>query len=68
MKLVDDWKRCYRWFSVQSMAISGALLATWALMPEDLKSSLPPQMIVGTAVGILALGVIGRVVEQPPKS
>lgn len=66
--LVPEWKRAWRWFSVQAMVVSTALLSTWALLPADLKSRLPDELGLWAAVATLLLGVVGRVVDQGPKA
>lgn len=65
MRLVKEWRRAWRMFSMQSMAISTALLATWGLLPNSLIKSLPGPVVTGVAVVILALGMIGRLIDQP---
>lgn len=65
MRLVREWRRCWRMFSVQSMAVSTALLATWGLLPENLVSAIPAPVVTGVAVVILVLGMIGRLIDQP---
>lgn len=67
-KLVSDWKRAYRWLSVQAMLLSTALLSTWALLPADLKARLPDDVGLWAAVATLLLGVVGRVVDQGDKA
>ena len=64
MKLVSDWKRAYRWFSVQAMAISVALLGAWEIMPSDLKAELPELYTRGAAIVLLLAGLAGRLVKQ----
>lgn len=64
MKLVDDWKDCWKWFSTQALAISIALQTAWLTMPEKLKSEVPSGLVEWLIVAILVAGVIGRVVKQ----
>ena len=64
MKLIEGWKRAYRMFSVQAMVFAGALLATWTALPEDLKATFPGWVDNAAAIAILAMGVIGRLVDQ----
>ena len=68
MKLVPNWKNAWRWFSVQSMAISGGALASWAMLPDDLKAALPAEWVAGFSGGVLVLGIIGRLVDQGGKT
>lgn len=62
--LVKDWKSAPRWFSVQAMAASTAILATWAVLPDDLKAGIPPGVVTFIACGLLILGIIGRLIDQ----
>lgn len=64
MKLVDDWKKCLGWFSVQLPAINAAFLLTWSQLPTKFQDALPLPWVIGIAVGLLVLGVIGRLVKQ----
>jgi hypothetical protein len=68
MKLVDDAGKAGKWFSMWAMGLSSAFLASWALIPEDLKSyltgSIPPQYISLAVAGVLVLGMVGRLVKQ----
>jgi len=67
MKLIEEWHKSYRLFSVQSMALASALLGTWAVLPDDLKSGLPHWIPNAAGIVILIAGIIGRLVQQGPK-
>ncbi len=67
MKLVDDAKQAWRWFSVQMPAVNTAFLLTWANLPEKFQSVLPVSWVIGIAVALLVLGVAGRLIDQKPK-
>lgn len=64
MKLVEDWKCGWRWFSVHALVLAGAIPAVWAELPPDLKSSIPPGAMGAITAVIAACGVIGRLVNQ----
>ena len=66
--LVDEWKTAWRWFSVQSMALSAVLLGAWQALPEDLQQSLPRALPHWLAIALLTLGIAGRLVKQKGKS
>lgn len=66
--LVDDWKQAWKWFSVQGMALAATIQATWILIPDDLRSAVPQNITSGITIGLLALGVFGRVVRQGDKN
>jgi hypothetical protein len=64
MKLVKNARHAWRWFSVQSMVVAGALQGAWLAIPADLKTHVPGWLATALTMGILALGVIGRLVDQ----
>lgn len=64
MKLVPNWKQAWKWFSMQSMALSVALLGGWQALPADLKSEVPASWAMAVAIAILILGALGRLVDQ----
>ncbi len=65
-RLISDWKLAYRFISVQCMALSAVLLATWATIPDDLKAVLPHRAVEGVAAALLVLGIGGRLIHQEP--
>lgn len=42
----------------------GSILGSWSLVPEDLKQNLPQNVVIGVAITLLVLGVIGRLIKQ----
>lgn len=66
MKLIENWKRAYRMYSVQVMGFIVALGAAWPLIPDDLKSHLPADMLPYISV-LALLGIVFRLVKQEPK-
>lgn len=67
MKLVDDVRSAWRWISVQAMVAAGALQTAWEVLPPDLKSGIPPKLVTWITVGLLILGIAGRLVKQTPE-
>lgn len=67
MTLVEDAKCAWRWFSVQAMVVAGAIQAAWLFVPLDMKASIPANVVQWATLTLLALGVAGRLVQQPPK-
>ncbi len=65
MKLIPNWKRAWRMFSVQSMALAAAITGAWPAVPDDLKALLPPHLAHWVAVVLLVAGIAGRLVDQP---
>lgn len=64
MKLVDDWKKAWKWLSVQLPALNLAFLGTWALLPEKFQEALPMPWVIGIAVALIVCGIAGRLVKQ----
>lgn len=64
IQIVDNVKTAWRWFSVQAMALAGAIQGAWLFMPEDLKTSIPSNWVQYLTIVLLALGIVGRVVKQ----
>ena len=64
MKLIENAKNWYKMFSIQAQLAAGSILGSWSLIPEDLKQNLPQNVVIGVAVGLLVLGVIGRLIKQ----
>jgi hypothetical protein len=64
MKLIHNARRAYRWFSMQTMAISLAGAAAWVAVPQDLRDSVPDLWLGAGAMTLAVLGMIGRLVDQ----
>jgi NO-binding membrane sensor protein with MHYT domain len=64
MTLVDDAKQAWRWLSVQSMVVAGAIQGAWLFLPDDLKTSIPPNIVQAVTLALLGLGIVGRMVKQ----
>lgn len=64
MKLVDDWRDCWKWLSVHCLALNALILYSWEYIPEELREELPRGAVAGV---MLALGVFGRIKKQKDK-
>ena len=67
MKIVDDAKRWWRWFSMQAMVAAAAIQGAWVFIPDSMRDSFPKNWIQGFTVALLVLGIAGRLVNQTPK-
>lgn len=65
MKLIPNWRRAWRMFSVQAMTAATAILGAWQAFPPDLKDALPEAWVHGSAMALLVLGIVGRLIAQP---
>ena len=64
MKLVDDWKSAWRWFSMHALVLAGVIPTVWVELPPDLKTAIPPEAMGTITAVIAACGVVGRLVNQ----
>ena len=64
MRLVDNAKQAWRWFSVQSMVLAGAVQGAWLFVPDDLRSTVPQPWLQGITIALMCMGVAGRLVKQ----
>lgn len=67
IELVEDWKRGWRWFSVQLMAISAAVQFGADSLPPWLHDAVPPGWWKNIAGGLLVAGIVARFVQQGQK-
>lgn len=67
MRLVDDARKAWRWFSVQAMFVAFVLQGAWEALPPDMKASIPQQYVTYITLFLLAMGIAGRLVKQGDK-
>jgi len=65
LKIIPEWRRAWRMVSVQCMALALAIEGAWAMIPEDMRASLPPALVKVVTVTLLVVGIAGRLVDQP---
>lgn len=64
MKLVENWKEAWRWFSVQALAALLVLPLVWTSLPADLKSSIPDSWDKWIVILVAGAGLVGRLIDQ----
>lgn len=64
MKLVPNWKKAWRWYSVNCPLLAVALLGAWAALPEKMQDSFTPAELKAMAIALIVFGVLGRLVDQ----
>jgi len=64
-KLINEWRKIYKYISVQIPALNVAFLATWALLPQKFQDALPVTWVISIAIALLIAGVVGRMIAQP---
>lgn len=62
--LVPQWRKGWRFISVQAAALNVAVLTAWASMPDDLKQALPSWLLPALAGGVLFIGAAGAFYNQ----
>lgn len=63
MKLVPDWKKAHRWFSVRGLAVLAAAPVLYESFPA-MQQYLSPS-VFHVCMGLLAFAsILGRVVKQ----
>lgn len=64
-RLIPNWRRAWRMFSVQAQALAVAVLGGWQALPDDLRATIPPWAVVTLASVLLLAGIVGRLIDQP---
>ena len=64
MKLVPNAKQAWRWFSVQLLALTGALQIAWETLPADALSVIPPDWRGYITIGLILAAIVGRLIDQ----
>ena len=67
MKLVEDARKAWRWFSMQCMAGAVAVQGAWEMVPAEMKAGLSDKHVRYVTVTLLVLGIIGRLLKQGEK-
>lgn len=67
MKLVDDWKKAWRWFSVELAALSAISMQLYEQVPQ-FKEYISDSVFHYIMTGCVVLIIVGRVVQQEEKS
>lgn len=64
LELVEDWRKAWRWFSVNAMVLAVAIQGAWLQIPDDMKASIPPHLVQYCTIALLVFGVAGRLIKQ----
>lgn len=67
MKLVDNAKQAWRWFSIQIIAFCVALQGASIAFPDTLRQYIPDWMMHTIAIVVLGAAVFGRLIKQDHK-
>lgn len=68
LKLVDDYRQAWKWFSVQAIALLSVLPSVWLSLPEEWRDAVPDGWKIAGCLLVGAAGIYGRIVDQrkPP--
>lgn len=64
MKLDPNWKKSYKWISMQMMGLAGIVQGAWVALPTEFKSTIPETSIHWITMALLVTGMIGRIIQQ----
>ncbi len=67
MKLVNDWKSAWKWYSVNSNILAGALVGAWLALPDKMQDSFEPCELKAAALTLIVLSIGGRLIDQGKK-
>lgn len=68
MKLVENWKKAYKWFSIHFIMLLAAIPAVWESLPDSWKASLPVDTLAWITGFIGILGVYARLISQDKRT
>ena len=74
-RLIDDWRKFHRFWSVRLSLLGSGILAAffaypeamlhvWGLLPADLKTFVPAKYAPLIPVSIIISGVLARIIKQ----
>lgn len=66
MKLVEDWKQCWKWFSVQGAALIAIAPEAYQQV-QGMQAYVSPGLFNHAMAVLGVLVIVGRVIEQEKK-
>ena len=67
MKLVEDWKKFWKWASVQLAALSVVVMQLYEQVPQ-FQQYIPDKVFHNIMSGLVALIIVGRVFQLDRKN
>lgn len=61
-RLIDDWTKAWKYWSVQISILGAALSAAWAALPADTRAMIPGAQWIGLALFVMVL--VTRLIQQ----
>ena len=65
MKLVDDWREFYKWFSTWLIGLAASAPIAYAMLPT-LQEQIGPKLYGAIQTALVLLIFVGRVTAQKP--
>ena len=64
VKLVDDWKNFWKWWSVRITTVLAVIGPVWLSLPPELQDDLPVELLPYVSPVVLMSIVVARVLDQ----
>lgn len=64
MRLVDNAREAWKWYSVQALAVLALLPLVWAELPAEVVDMIPAETRRWIMVAIAISGIVGRLIPQ----
>jgi len=65
MKLVENARQAWKWFSVQALAMLALVPLIWSELPPETQEIIPPTWRPWIVTGVALAGIAGRLIAQP---
>lgn len=64
MKIVNNWKTAWRWFSMQLMSVVVVLPLLWEQLPLEVKTFIPAEWLPYILAAVALCAMVGRMIDQ----
>lgn len=64
MRLIPNYRKAWRMFSVQAQALALTVVGAWQAVPDDIRASVPDWGLWALLAVILGGGIVGRLIDQ----
>lgn len=64
MKLVENAKGAWRWFSVQAAATVALIPLIWSQLPPETQALIPADARPWVITAVAVAGILGRLIDQ----
>lgn len=65
MKLVENARQAWKWFSVQALAFLTLIPVVWMQLPPETQALVPDAWRPWIITAVALSGIVGRLVAQP---